>query len=147
MLVNGCELTRTTEQGTRLSQNAVVTQEPITQTNVAQSVPAGRTRWKVENENNNTLKTKGYHREHNCGQGQQHLAALLATCKLLAFLLHPLRDLLDAKYHLLRQTLVSRKTFFDDLRALTRYLCFASWTHLLDFMLQGLEVALPPNST
>jgi len=145
--VNWCELTITTAEGTRRYHNAFVTQEPITPKNVAQIVTAGRTRWKVENENNNTLKTKGYHLEHNFGHGQQHLAALLATFNLLAFLLHTLLDLLDAQYHLLRQTLVSRQTFFDDLRALTRYLCFASWAHLLDFMLQGLEVALPPNSS
>jgi hypothetical protein len=144
--VNWCELTITTEQGQRLYQNAFVTQEQITRRNVAQVVTAGRTRWKVENENNNTLKTKGYHLEHNFGHGKQHLASLLATFNILAFLLHTLLDLLDAKYRLVRQTLVSRKTFFDDLRALTRYICFASWAHLLNFMLHGLEVALPPNS-
>ena len=145
--VNWCELTVTTAQGTCLYHNAFVTQEPITKKNVASLVAAGRTRWKVENENNNTLKTKGYHLEHNFGHGQQHLAALLATFNLLAFLLHTLLDLLDAKYRLLRRTLVSRKTFFDDLRALTRYICFASWAQLLDFMLQGLEVVLPLNSS
>jgi hypothetical protein len=145
--VNWCELTVTTAQGQRLYQNAFITQEVITRKNVAQIVIAGRTRWKVENENNNTLKTKGYHLEHNFGHGKQHLASLLATFNILAFLLHTLLDLLDAKYRLVRQTLVSRQTFFDDLRALTRYICFASWTHLLDFMLQGLEVALPPNSS
>jgi len=37
----------------------------------------GRARWKVENENNNVLKTKGYHIEHNFGHGNQHLASLL----------------------------------------------------------------------
>jgi hypothetical protein len=145
--VNWCELTITTEHGQRLYQNAFVTQEPITQKNVAQIVTAGRTRWKVENENNNTLKTKGYHLEHNFGHGKEHLASLLATFNLLAFLLHTLLDLLDAQHRLLRQTLVSRKTFFDDLRALTRYICFASWAHLLEFMLHGLEVALPADSS
>jgi hypothetical protein len=65
----------------------------------------------------------------------------------LAFLFHTLLDLLDAQYHHLRRTLVSRKTFFDDLRALTRYLCFASWAHLLAFMLQSLDVQLPLNSS
>jgi hypothetical protein len=145
--VNWCELTIPTEQGQRLYHNAFITQEPITQKTVAQLVTAGRTRWKVENETNNTLKTQGYHLEHNFGHGKQHLASLLATFNILAFLLHPLLDLLEAKYRLLRQPLVSRKTFFDDLRALTRYICFASWTHLLDFMLHGLEVALPPDSS
>jgi hypothetical protein len=145
--VNWCELTITTQEGRRLYQNAFVTQEKITRKNVARIVAAGRTRWKVENENNNTLKTKGYHLEHNFGHGKEHLASLLATFNLLAFLLHTLLDLQDAKYRLLRQTLVSRKTFFDDLRALMRYICFASWTHLLDFMLHGLEVAPLPNSS
>jgi len=36
--------------------------------------------------------------------------------------------------------LPTRKTFFDDLYALTRYPCFDSWDHLLSFMLHGLEL-------
>lgn len=31
------------------------------QKHVVEAIQAGRTRWKIENENNNTLKTKGYH--------------------------------------------------------------------------------------
>jgi hypothetical protein len=145
--VNWCELSIITEQGTSLYHNAFVTPEKITKKTVASIVAAGRTRWKVENENNNTLKTKGYHLEHNFGHGQQYLASVLATFNILAFFLHTLLGLLDRKYRLLRQTLVSRKTFFDDLRALTRYICFDNWKHLLDFMLQGLEVSLPPDSS
>ena len=145
--VNWGALTLTTAQEARRYHKAFVTQEPITPKTVAPIVTAGRTRWKVENEHNNTLKTKGYHLEHNFGHGQQHLAALLAPFNLLAFLLHTLLALLAAKYRVLRQTLAARKTFFADLRALTRYICFASWMHLLDFMLQGLEVVLPPNSS
>ena len=124
-----------------------MTQAPLTAKTVAPLVQAGRPRWKVENENNNTLKTQGYHLEHNFGHGTQHLAALLATFNLLAFLFHTLLDLLDAQSHHLRRTLVRRKTFFDDLRALTRYLCFTSWTPLLPFMLHGLHGQLPPNSS
>ena len=48
---------------------------------------------------------------------------------------------------MLRHTLGRRQTFFDDLRALTRYLCFASWGALLDFMLDGLEIEIPPDSS
>jgi hypothetical protein len=39
------------------------------------------------------------------------------------------------------------KTFFDDLRALTRYLLFPTWDALMDFMMKGLEIgpyAKPP---
>ena len=36
------------------------------------------------------------------------------------------------------------KTFFDDLRALTRYLYFQSWEHLMDFMIVKLKLTPPP---
>jgi len=145
--VNWCALPLTEAAGTQLYPNAFLTQAPLTAKTVAPLVQAGRTRWKVEKENNNILKPQGYPLEHNCGPGTPHLAALLATFHLLAVLLHPLLDLLDAQSHPLRPTLVSRKTFCEDLRALTRYLCFTTWTHLLAFMLQGLHGHLPLNSS
>ncbi len=73
-------------------------------------VAAGQTRCKIENENNNTLKTKGYHLEHNFGPGQQHLASALATLSILALLFHTLLELTDEKYRLLRAHLPTRKT-------------------------------------
>jgi len=36
-----------------------------------------------------------------------------------------------------------RKMFFDDIRALTRYLCFESWQKLLESMLEQLEIPFP----
>jgi hypothetical protein len=49
----------------------------------------------------------------------------------------------DHQYHVVRQALAARQTFFQDLQALTRYLLCENWAHLLDFMLQGLEIAVP----
>jgi len=142
--VNWCELTISDERDDRvLYHNAFVTNHPISDDTVAAIVTASRTRWKVENEGNNTLKTKGYHFEHNYGHGQQHLAAFLLTLILLAFLAHTLLDLLHTKYQQLRLALAARHTFFDDLRALTRYWVFDSWEQLFDFMLRGLQLAPP----
>jgi hypothetical protein len=142
--VNWCELTITDERDGRvLYHNAFVTNHALTEDTVAPIVAAGRTRWKVENEGNNTLKTKGYHFEHNYGHGQQHLAAFLLTLILLAFLAHTLLDLLNAPYRLLRRALAARRTFFDDLRALTRYWVFDTWEHLFDFMIRGLQLEPP----
>ena len=45
--------------------------------------------------------------------------------------------------HWVRQALAARHTVFQDLQALTRALLFESGDHLLDFMLQGLEIAVP----
>jgi hypothetical protein len=147
LLVNWCELTVTKPNGKVVYQNSWATSHLITAETVVDIVRAGRTRWKVENENNNTLKTKGYNLEHNFGHGKQHLASFLASLNILSLLFHTVLELLDEKYKLLRTHLPTRKTFFNDLRALTRYLVFDSWDHLLTFMLQGLELDLPLNTS
>jgi hypothetical protein len=36
--------------------------------------------------------------------------------------------------------LARRQTFFEDIRALTRYMVFESWHHLMDFMIKGLQL-------
>ena len=107
---------------------------------VAAVAHAGRGRWKIENENNNVLKTKGYHVEHNFGHGKQYLAAFLLSLNLLAFLFHTVLEWSDAKYALLRQVLARRQAFFQDIQALMRYMVFDSWQHLMDFMIRGLEL-------
>jgi hypothetical protein len=147
LLVNWCELTVSCPDGKVVYKNSFATNYLISDDTVAEVVLAGRTRWKVENENNNTLKTKGYNLEHNFGHGKQHLASFLATLNILSLLFHTLLELLDQKYKLLRSHLPTRKTFFDDLRALTRYLYFNNWDHLLTFMLEGLELEIPPNTS
>jgi hypothetical protein len=140
--VNWCELTTTRDDGKLVYKNAFATNHPITETNVADIVRDGRARWKVENENNNTLKTKGYHLSHNFGHGKKHLASLLATFNLLAFLFHTLLDLMDTRYQRIRQFL-PRQRFFNDLRALTCYLCFDSWDALMTFMIKKLKLDVP----
>jgi len=138
--VNWCEVTVSDKDANVLYHNAWITDWPITERNVAALVASGRARWKIENENNNTLKTKGYHLEHNFGHGKQHLSSLLAAMNILAFLFHTVLGFTDEHYRLVRAALPTRKTFFQDVRALTRYLCFPSWEGLLRFMMRGLEI-------
>jgi hypothetical protein len=142
--VNWCELITTEDaSGKVVYKNTFVTNFLISEDNVADIVTDGRARWKVENENNNVLKTKGYHLEHNFGHGKKNLSTLFLTFNLLAFLFHTTLDLMDQKYKLLRRVLPTRETFFQDLRALTRYIYFDSWEALLRFMIEGLELDLP----
>jgi hypothetical protein len=138
--VNWMELTITTDDGQILYQNAFATNHKITNKNVQNLVLCGRSRWKVENENNNTLKTKGYNLKHNYGHGKENLSTLLATFIILAFLFHTVLEFMENRYRLIRKKLPARKTFFDDIRALTRYICFDNWDHLLNFMMEGLEL-------
>ena len=68
---------------------------------------------------------------------------MLASLNILAFLVHTVLEWFDQCYALVRKSLASRKTFFDDLRALTRYIAFDSWQELMEFMLGGLDIPVP----
>jgi len=138
--VNWCEVTITDADGATLYRNSFITDWRITADNVAGLVTAGRARWKIENENNNVLKTKGYHLEHNFGHGKQHLASLLMTMNVLAFAFHTLLELTDESYRLIRSAVGARRKFFQHLEALTTYVYFETWERLLDFMMRGLEI-------
>jgi hypothetical protein len=134
LMVNWFELVTTDQDGTVLFNNAWATSHRVTDENVASFAAAGRARWKIENENNNTLKTKGYHFEHNFGHGKQFLSNLFATMILLAFLVHTALEWVDLPYRAVRNALPSRRTFFEHLRALIHYLPFDDWNHLMRFM-------------
>ena len=141
LVVNWCELTTTrADTGEQLFKNAYVTDFEVTDTTVEAIVRDGRTRWKIENENNNVLKTKGYHIEHNFGHGEQHLASILLSLNLLAFLLHTVLDLVNDQYRAIRHALGRRRTFFQDLEALLRYFFFDTWDDVFSFMFHGLDL-------
>jgi len=139
--VNWCALTITHEAtGKQLFINEWVTNFQLSHEIVADITAIGRSRWKSENENNNVLKQHGYAIDHNFGHGQEHLATTLLTLNLLAFLLHTIAQLADPVYQAIRKALGKRRTFFDDVRALMRYIIFDSWLALLAFMCEKLKL-------
>jgi hypothetical protein len=141
MMVNWIELTIThQETGETIYKNAFVTDFEALETTVEAIARDGRARWKIENENNNNLKTKGYHLEHNFGHGTQFLSSLLLSLNLLAFLFHTVVGLVDKKYQLLRKELRKRRKFFQHVEALLEHLLFDSWDALFSFMCRGLEL-------
>jgi hypothetical protein len=142
LAVNWCEISITAEDtGRQIYHNAWITSHELNERTVVQVAEAGRAHWKVENENFNVLKNQGYHFEHNYGHGQQYLSKVLLTLLLVAFLFHTVLYLCCQRYRAVRDELSVRRIFFNDLRALTRYLYFPSWEELLTFMYQQLELA------
>jgi hypothetical protein len=142
LTVNWCDVTIVSETtGEVLYHNAFATSHVLNEQTVRDVVAAGRSRWKIENEGNNVLKNQGYCMEHNYGHGSQNLSMILLSFLLLAFLCHTVLQLADATYQRIRAALVTRKEFFDDIRALTRYLYFESWEALLAFMATQLQLA------
>jgi len=146
LMVNWCELTISNEAtGEQLYHNAWATDHTLNEQRVVEAVADGRSRWKVENEGLNVLKNQGYHFEHNYGHGQQHLSTVLLTLLMLAFLFHSALGLSCSLYQAVRRELATRRTFFNDLRALTRYLYFANLQTLLTFMYQRLDLGPEPD--
>ena len=116
-------------------KNSFITNHELNDENILKMFNAGRTRWKVENESKNILKNQGYNLEHNFGHGQENLAEILLSLNLLAFLFHNVLDLVNSSYQQIRKNLVTRKIFFNDIRALLKYICFQSWSDLFMYIL------------
>jgi len=138
LLVNFIDVTVTDRQrGNTLYRNAFITNHPVTTDSLPLIVDCGRARWKIENENNNTLKTKGYYFEHNYGHGNTGLALVLTTLILLAFLFHTLFSLFWQPYiHMLER--VKRTRLFEAIRTLAQFYYAPNWEHLF----AGMEYAL-----
>ncbi|MEJ2732110.1 MAG: ISNCY family transposase, partial [Anaerolineae bacterium] len=101
--VNWCEITIVREDtGKQMYHNAWITSHKLTPDTVPQLAAAGRTHWKVENENFNVLKNQGYNFEHNYGHGKQYLSTVLLSLWLLAFLFHTVVYLSCPMYQAIR---------------------------------------------
>ena len=101
--VNWVEMTVVNAKtGEQLYHNTFITNHRLSVENVAQ-VAKPVVDVEIENENNNVLKTQGYHLEHNFGHGKQYLSATLLSLNLLAFLFHTVLAWSDEQYALLRK--------------------------------------------
>ena len=111
-----------------------VTDIPVGEDNVPELVRGGRARWKIENENFNTLKNQGYHAEHSFGHGKKNAAYNFFLFILLAFFVHQILELTDPLWQKCRGKFSARKEFWNQLRCTIRILVFVSWAHLLEFV-------------
>jgi len=108
--INWCEVT-IYKGDKQVYFNCFITDILITDDNVEDILKAGRSRWKIENENNNILKTKGYHLEHNFGHGKMYLSEFLFTFNLLSYLVHTTLLVCDINYKILYEMSSSREVF------------------------------------
>ena len=133
--VNWCEVTVINEKTQKIIyQNNWINNHKIMENNVEKIVKAARSRWKVENEGNNVLKNHGYNLEHNFGHGENHLCELLLSLNLLAFLFHTVLDLVNYTYQKVRELLVTRTSFFNDMRTLLKFIWFKDWSDFFSFI-------------
>ena len=144
LLVNFVEVfVKREKDGKPLYHNAFITNHELTDKTLPLIVACGRARWKIENENNNTLKRQGYNLEHNFGHGKKHLASLLAAMNILAFLFHTMLEFMNETYQLLRLAVGARKRFFEHIRVLLTYIPAKSFDHFMNFMITSLKTPVP----
>ncbi len=128
--VNWFEIEIRNAAGDVTYRNSFITDLAVNRRNVAELAASGRSRWKIENETFNVLKTGGYHLEHNYGHGKTNLAALLVTFNLLAFAFHTVCDQTEELWRVARAKAGSRAQFFNRLITATSFLVFPSWRDL-----------------
>lgn len=117
-----------------------VTSLTVKDNNVDQLILAGRKRWKVENEGNNTLKNQGYYFDHNYGHGKKHLSAVIATLIIYSFLVHTILRLVgqDGITKVL-EACYARKKCINILASAIEFCRVGSWEELYTAALKALQ--------
>ena len=116
---------------------AWITDIRLIKTNVHMVMRGGRTRWKIENENINTLKNQGYHLEHNYGHGKKHLATIFAMLMLLAFLVDQVQELCCDLFKAAHQECRSRISLWEAVRGLFTRFLLGCWETLWLVIIYG----------
>ena len=142
--VNVLEYCETKKSGKEL-KFSWVTSLTITADNVYIIMRAGRARWRIENETFNTLKTQGYHFEHNYGHGNENLCSVMTMLMMLAFFIDQGQQLCCKVYFKARKHVGSFRVLFEKVRVLIELSNWESWHDLYQFI--GEPKQQPPPGT
>jgi len=136
--ISFCEIDPKTDK--ILHRFEYVTSLTVKENNAEELILAGRKRWKVENEGNNTLKNQGYYFDHNYGHGKKHLSAVIATLIVFSFLVHTILRLVgqDGITKVLKEC-YARKKCIEILRSAIELRQVNSWEDLYAVALKALE--------
>jgi len=140
-LVNYLEYVETDPKG-RKYVNTWITDIQLTQENVAKVMRGGRAKWKIENETFNTLKTQGYHLEHNYGHGKQHLATNLACLTFTAFLIDQIEQLACKFFQQALEAKKSKKALWHAIRGLFDWFTIDNWEDVFTAITEGRSASL-----
>lgn len=144
--INFLEVIETTPKG-KTQRFSWVTDIPLTDDNLVQIMRGGRSRWKIENETFNTLKTQGYHFEHNYGHGHNYLSTVLAYLMLLAFLIDQVQQRCCQVFQRAKEKMKSKRSLWEQLRVLFLGFTLPDWYTLLGSIAYGYRSTLEVNDT
>ena len=136
------------ETGDVVKQFSWVTDMPVPRDKLTLYQRGGRSRWRIENETFNTLKTQGYHYDHNYGHGKVNLSTVLMLLMFLAFLIDQIQQACCPLFQAVLEKLESRRNLWDHLRSHVRHFLFGSFHDLWIAVLLGSAINCrpPPHS-
>ena len=114
-----------------------VTNILLSEDNVYQVMRGGRSKWKIENETFNTLKTQGYQFEHNFGHGDDQLSSVFAYLMMLAFFVNQLQELCCKSFKEAIERLGSKKALWRKQRSYFDGFYINSWDDLILSLAKG----------
>jgi hypothetical protein len=136
--ISMCEIDPKTEKV--LHRFEYITSLTVKDSNVEKLILAGRKRWKVENEGNNTLKNQGYYFDHNFGHGKKHLSAVIATLIVFSFLVHTILRLVGQDGIVaVQKECYARKKCIEILRSSSEHHRVSSWEDLYATALKAVQ--------
>jgi hypothetical protein len=145
--VNFLECTEALDNGKKTSFSWV-TDLKITSENVKKIMKGGRARWKIENETFNTLKTQGYHFDHNFGHGNKYLSTVLAHLMMLAFLIDQLQQTACKVFQKALVTVRNnKKLLWFRLRSIFHEVPVDSWETLFSVLNREVQVSITSNTS
>lgn len=140
--VNFCSLVELERRSGKTRRFDYTTNIKLTDQNVGSIVSAGRKRWRIENENNNTLKNQGYYFDHNYGHGKQHLSSVIATLILYSFLTHTILRMIGRDGIVILLTSGrARRVYFELFRTCLRLFSFSNWEELYRLSMKALGLS------
>lgn len=143
MLVNFIEYWQVNIKTGKTLHFCWVTDFTVNEENMFKIMRAGRARWKIENETFNTLKNQGYNFGHNYGLGKKNLSMVFVMLMMLAFLVDQVQQLCCALFNALWEKLKSKRSLWDDIRSMCRFIKVDSMESLYRGILANVKGQLP----
>lgn len=110
-----------------------VTDLDITLESVTEITKAARSRWMIENECFNILKTHGYAIDHSYGHGKKNLSFNFYVLIVLAFTLHQIHELTDRLFQQARTLYISKSKLWHSLLFLFNMMIFDGWVQMMEY--------------
>lgn len=117
-----------------------VTDFKIYKNNSLKIMRGGRSRWKIENENFNTLKNQGYNFEHNYGHGNNNLSVVFAYLMMLAFLVDQIQQIACSLFQDALEKMEQKTHLWEVMRALFRTIVFSSMADIYKAIIYGYTI-------